>query len=472
MQIHQREEAAPIVRRLLLRQLCGGADASFQSARLPRVAANLPKTQMTIPLRYGRTGLALALPANLDAQILHLNPLPPLENEAEAIEKSFQNPIGAAPLLELARGKKTACVVISDVTRPVPNAKILAPLLETLERGGIERQNIVILVATGLHRPNVGAELEEMIGADIARHYRVENHVAKDVAAMTDLGEIGFLDGQSARVALNSHYCDADLKITTGLIEPHFMAGYSGGRKLICPGIASAATILQFHAPPMIGNPNARAGNLKNNPIHAMSRAVAGRVGCDFICNVTLSESRQITGVFSGDLDAAHHAGIAHVDKQTKVEVEPAEIVVTTCAGYPLDTTFYQCVKGMVAALPALKRGGTLILATSLSEGLGGAEFREMCFGLKSVAEFLDRIYASPVQVDQWQLQEMMQVLQHAGEVMIVSDGVSAQTLGKFLLTPMPSVGAALEAARENHGRDAKAVIIPEGPYVTPVPRQ
>jgi nickel-dependent lactate racemase len=343
-------------------------------------------------------------------------------------------------------------------------------MLETLESAGIERQSIVILNATGLHRPNVGAEMEEMVGSHIANNYRIENHVAKDESDMTDLGEVEFLDGRSARAAINSHYINADLKITTGLIEPHFMAGYSGGRKLICPGIASASTILQFHAPRMIGDPQARAGNLVQNPIHAMSRAVAGKAGCDFICNVTLSEAREITGVFSGDLDAAHAAGIAHVDKQTKVPVTPAEIVVTTSAGYPLDTTFYQCVKGMVGALPALKAGGTLIIATSLTEGIGGPEFTEMCFSLRSVAEFLDRIYASPVQVDQWQLQEMMNVLRHAGDVMIVSDGVSSETLGKFLLTPMPSVEAALEAARARHGLDAPAVIIPEGPYVTPVP--
>ncbi|MBW3637808.1 MAG: nickel-dependent lactate racemase [Armatimonadetes bacterium] len=424
---------------------------------------------MNIHLRYGRAGLQLDLPADLDAQILHLNPLPPLENEAQAMADALHNPIGTPPLSQLAQGKKSACIVISDVTRPVPNQKILPPMLQILENAGIARQNIIILNATGLHRPNVGAELEEMIGREIAANYRVENHVAKNAHEMTELGIIEFGDGQSARVALNSHYLNADLKITTGLIEPHFMAGYSGGRKLICPGIASAETILQFHAPRMIGNPNARAGNLQNNPIHAMSRAVAGVAGCDFICNVTLSESRQITGVFCGDLDKAHAAGIAHVDKQTKVPVSPAEIVVTTSAGYPLDTTFYQCVKGMVGALPALKQGGTLILATSLSEGIGGPEFSEMCFSLKSVAEFLDRIYSSPVQVDQWQLQEMMNVLQHAGEVMIISEGVSSETLGKFLLTPMPSVEAALERAREKHGKEARAVVIPEGPYVTPV---
>lgn len=425
---------------------------------------------MNVHLRYGRTGLPVELPPDLSAQVLHLNALPPLEDEVGAIAASFATPLETPALAELARGRKSACVVISDVTRPVPNEKILTPMLETLESAGIERQNIVILNATGLHRPNIGAEMEEMVGSRIAREYRIENHVAKNEGDMTDLGEIEFLDGRTARAAINSHYINADLKITTGLIEPHFMAGYSGGRKLICPGIASASTILQFHAPRMIGDPQARAGNLQQNPIHAMSRAVAGRAGCDFICNVTLSEAREITGVFSGDLDAAHAAGIAHVDKQTKVPVAPAEIVVTTSAGYPLDTTFYQCIKGMVGAIPALKPGGTLIIATSLSEGIGGPEFSEMCFSLRSVAEFLDRIYASPVQVDQWQLQEMMLVLRHAGEIMIVSDGISSDTLGKFLLTPMPTVEAALEAARSRHGHEAPAVIIPEGPYVTPIP--
>ena len=424
---------------------------------------------MKIPLRYGRNGLSLEMPADLNAQVLHLNALPALENETAAIRESLENPIGTPPLSQLALGKKLACIVICDVTRPVPNEKILTPMLEILETAGIARQNITILNATGLHRPNVGKELEEMIGAEIMANYRVENHVAKNLHEMTDLGEIEFGEGQSATVAINSHYINADLKITTGLIEPHFMAGYSGGRKVICPGIASAPTILQFHAPPMIGNPNARAGNLQRNPIHAMSRAVAHRAGCDFICNVTLSESRQITGVFAGDMEAAHAAGIAHVDKQSKVAVSPAPIVVTTSAGYPLDTTFYQCIKGMVGALPALERGGTLVIASSLSEGIGSPEFSEMCFSLRSVAEFLDRIYASPVAVDQWQLQEMMQVLKHAGEVMIVSDGLSSETLGKFLLSPMPDMETALHAARQKHGIEARAVIIPEGPYVTPV---
>ena len=348
---------------------------------------------MPIELRYGRTGLDLNLPPDLDAQVLHLHPLVPLEDPEAAIRASFEKPISSPPLRELARGKSSVCIVLCDVTRPVPNEAILRPMVETLEEAGIKRENITFLVATGLHRPNWGEELREMVGDFLFDHYHFENHDARDESAMIELGSVEFGSGQRASVALNSHYVHADLKITTGLLEPHFMAGYSGGRKVICPGIASAKTILQFHSPPMIGNPNARAGNLSANPIHAMSLAVAKRAGCDFICNVTLDEERRITGAFSGDMEAAHHKGIEHADSGSKIPVEPAPIVVTTSAGYPLDTTFYQCIKGMVCALPALEPGGTLIIAASLSEGIGGPEFAQMCRSLSSADEFLERIF-------------------------------------------------------------------------------
>ena len=398
-----------------------------------------------------------------------MHPLAPLPNPDAAIRASFENPIGTQPLGQLARGKQTACILLCDVTRPVPNQAILRPMVETLEEAGIKRENITFLVATGLHRPNWGEELREMVGDFLFHNYRFENHDARDEQAMTDLGEVRFGEDQSARVALNSHYLRADLKITTGLLEPHFMAGYSGGRKVICPGIASAQTILGFHSAGMIGDANARAGNLTNNPIHAMSLAVAKKVGCDFICNVTLDEERRITGVFSGDLEAAHQKGIEWVDQSAKVAVVPAPIVVTTSAGYPLDTTFYQCVKGMVCALPALQRGGTLIIAASLSEGIGGPEFSRMCRSLSAVDEFIERISSNPTQIDQWQLQEMMLALKHAGQILIVSDGLSPDVLSSLLLSPASSVEEALETARQKHGFDARVVVIPEGPYVTPV---
>ena len=424
---------------------------------------------MNITLRYGRFGLPIQISDDLDVTVLHMNPLPPLENEADEIEKSLISPIDSQPLSVLARGRESACVVISDVTRPVPNQKILTPMLQILQDSGIAREKITILNATGLHRPNEGAELEEMIGAEIKENFRVVNHDARNRSTHTAIGDVPLgLSDDLAQVDIDNAYLQSDLKITTGLIEPHFMAGYSGGRKLVCPGIASAETIMQFHSPRMIGDPNSRAGNLLENPVHAMSRAVAGKVGVDFICNVTLDEARRITGVWSGDLDAAHQSGISHVDRQTKVPCEPAEIVITTVAGYPLDTTLYQAVKGMVGALPAIKPGGTMIVAASLSEGIGSAEFSEMCLSLESVDQFMDKIMSSPVVIDQWQLQEMMQVLRKCN-VVIVSDGIAPETLKRCLLTPMVSIEEALKAALKTHGNSAKINVIPEGPYVTPV---
>ncbi len=423
---------------------------------------------MKVHLAYGRDGLPVEIAADIEPQILRFNPLPELQNERQAMKNSYANPIGTPPLEELARGKGSACIVISDVTRPVPNETMLLPMLEILERAGLQKTQITILIATGLHRPNEGTELEEMIGATIKHQYRVLNHDARDASTHTDLGEIAF-EGGRARVALNSTYVEAELKIATGLIEPHFMAGYSGGRKLICPGIASAETITQFHSPRMIGDVQSYAGNLQNNPIHAMSRAVAQKIGVDFISNVTLSEARRMTGVFSGDLEAAHQAGIAHVDKQTKVPCEPADIVVTTCAGYPLDTTLYQVVKGMVCAVPAVKKGGTVIIAAEMSQGLGGEEFTQMCRTLSTRSEFIERIFSSAVTYDQWQLQKMMQVLEVC-EIVVVTDGIAPQTLRDALLVPCETVEIAIENARRKHGKNATLTIIPEGPYVTPIP--
>ena len=425
---------------------------------------------MQLTLSYGRTGMPVDLPDDLDVQVLRQHPLPALADAATALDDSLRSPVGCVPLERLARGRESACIVVSDVTRPVPNEALLTPLLACLHDCGIPENRVSLLIATGLHRPNEGAELEEMLGRGIQEKYRVVNHVARDPHAHTSLGEVPLgLDGQTVPIAIDSCYLQSDLKITTGLIEPHLMAGYSGGRKLVCPGIASAETILHFHSPPMIAHPGCHAGNLAGNPTHAMSRAVAGMAGVDFMCNVTLTEDRRITGVFSGDLDGAHEAGIAHVDRQCKVPCEPADVVITTSAGYPLDTTLYQAVKGMVGALPAVKPGGTLILAASLSQGLGSPEFTGMCGALSTADDFLCRIRTDAVVIDQWQLQSMMQVLQRC-EVMVVSDGVPEETLRACLLTPMLDVREALRAALKKHGNGARVAVIPEGPYVTPVP--
>ncbi len=231
---------------------------------------------------------------------------------------------------------------------------ILPPILATLERAGVPRDGITILVATGLHRPNEGDELVELVGPEIAKDYRCVNHFGQDLASHTFLGTT---DAQ-VPVWIDSRYVDAELKIATGLIEPHFMAGYSGGRKLICPGIAALETVRVWHSPRFLEHPLADSGHLTGNPVHEENTRIARMAGCDFIVNVTLDSDRKITSVSAGDMEAAFHEGVRFIDRIVRAPLDaPVDIVVTSSAGYPLDTTFYQSVKGMVGALPILKPG-------------------------------------------------------------------------------------------------------------------
>ena len=236
---------------------------------------------MRVALSYGREGLEVDLPdANL-VKCLGYREAEPLADPSGAVSAALASPTGAAPLADLARGKKNACVVISDVTRPVPNPVILPPILRTLEESGIPRARILILVATGMHRPNLGDELAEMVGAETATNYRIENHDGLNRQQHAYLGE----SPRGVPVWIDSRYVEADLKITTGLIEPHFMAGFSGGRKLICPGLAALETVRVWHGPKFLEHPNARVGVLDGNPVHEENTWIGRRAGCDFIVN-------------------------------------------------------------------------------------------------------------------------------------------------------------------------------------------
>ena len=263
---------------------------------------------MQITLDYGKTGLAVTLPdAALVAPPLAIRPAPPLADPARAVEAALRHPTGTPPLSDLARGKQTACVVVCDITRPVPNELLLMPILRTLEDAGVPRGGITILVATGLHRPNVGDELVELVGQHIASHYRCENHHGKideehDYLGTTALG---------VPVWIDHRYTRAELKITTGLIEPHLMAGYSGGRKLVCPGIAGLQTVKVWHGPQFLEHPNADCGILEGNPVHEENTRIAKMAGCDFIVNVCLDGARRVTWVGAGDMVEAWQQGVA-----------------------------------------------------------------------------------------------------------------------------------------------------------------
>ena len=418
---------------------------------------------MKVRLEYGRTGLDVDLPDKPVVRKLAYKNATPISDPNAAVRHVIAHPIGTPPLADLARGRKNACVVICDITRPVPNKLILTPILETLEAAGIPRDQITILVATGLHRPNEGEELVEMVGQEIVDRYRIENHHGTMLEEHTYCGD----SPRGVPIWIDSRYVEADLKITTGLIEPHLMAGFSGGRKLICPGIAALETVKVWHGPDFLEHPKADCGILDGNPVHEENTWIGRHVGCDFIVNVVIDSERRPLHFVAGDMEAAFLEGVAFVKDVVRDTVpEEMDVVITSSAGYPLDTTFYQAIKGLTGALPVVKQGGTIILAASLSEGIGSPEFQSVFRDNPSLEVFVERIMGKEYFVmDQWQVEELAKVCRKA-KVKIVSDGLPKAELDKLFVEGAESVEQALADSLVEYGTNAKVAVIPKGPYV------
>jgi nickel-dependent lactate racemase len=334
--------------------------------------------------------------------------------------------------------------------------------LAVLHEQGLKREDITILVATGLHRPNEGAELEELVGREIASTYRIENHHGKVKEEHDYLGTTA----NGVPVWLDSRYVRADLKITTGLIEPHLMAGYSGGRKVICPGIAGLETVKVWHGPRFLLHPRADCGILDGNPVHEENTRIAQMAGCDFIVNVCIDGQRRITWAGAGDMIKAWQEGVSFCEQVVKVPVdEPLDVVVTSCAGYPLDTTWYQAVKGLTGAFPIVKQGGTIVLAASLTEGLGSPEFQQR---LADSPYLHGRKAEAPVcEMDEWQLVMFAKVAERC-KVKVVTGGLSADVLRRCRVEPAGSVEEAVADSLSEYGPKARVAVIPKGPYVLP----
>lgn len=421
---------------------------------------------MQVTLDYGKTGLKVTLPADrLIAPPLAIREAVPLADPEAALEIALANPIGSRSLAELARDKSSACIVICDITRPVPNKLLLPPILRTIEAAGVPRSGITILIATGLHRPNEGEELIELVGEEIAKTYRCVNHHGKvldehDFLGTTEMGVPAWIDNR---------YTRAELKITTGLIEPHLMAGYSGGRKLICPGIAALETVKVWHGPKFLEHPKADAGIVEGNPVHEENTRIALMAGCDFIVNVCIDGTRHVTWIGAGDMIKAWEAGVEFCRGVVKAGVpEACDVVLTSSAGYPLDTTWYQAVKGLTGALPIVKQGGTIILAASLSEGVGSPEFQKLVNDNPDLRAFKKRILETDYFImDQWQLEELCKVLEKC-KVKVVTNGIDDRTLRKCSVEPAESVEVAIAESLKEYGINAKLAVIPKGPYVLP----
>lgn len=394
------------------------------------------------------------------AMLIENKPAPAVTDPEKAVLDALLNPIGTQPLSEIAQGRRNACVVISDVTRPVPNTLILPPLLRTLEQSGIPREEITILIATGMHRPNLGKELEGMVGKEIMENYTIVNHYCRKAE---ELREIATIEG--APIEVNTHYLDADLKILTGLIEPHFYAGFSGSRKSILPGISSFETMKFMHSYRVIDQLHEANCRIENNIFHDYAMKVTERVGVDFIVNVVINQDRELAGVFGGHYDMAHRAGCDLVVQHAVAELdEKVDLVVTSAGGYPLDATFYQVSKCLISARDILKEGGTIVVACGCEEGLGSEEF---CTIMRSnpTPQHFDTHHGDPDNfvIDQWCAQNIYQALDHAGKIYIYSPGLKQEETDRFQGVKTEDLQATIDELVKTH---AKIAVIPDGPYV------
>jgi len=421
---------------------------------------------MTVKMKYGRQDLDVELPDVPNVQILHLNPVPQLTEPGKQLQQGLREPIGTLPLAELAAGRSDACIVISDVTRPVPNELLVGPLLATLESAGLRRDNILILVATGLHRAATEAEVVAMLGAQIAANYRIASHQARDRASHVNLGTTP----GGIPVLIDRRYVEADLRILVSLVEPHLFAGYSGGRKAICPGLAATDTILGFHSPQIIEDPAAITGNIGTNPADVEAWHVARLAGeADFTVNCTLNEQRELTGIFCGHLAEAPFAAMELVERQSKIVLdEPVDIAITSNAGYPLDLTFYQAIKAATAGGQITRPGGTIIICQENAEGIGNEEYTELMLSVDDPHEYVQHaLVTGENHIDQWALHQLEKVLRER-KIYNYSTGISSEQQRQLFVEPVSSPEAGIERALSEHGPDATIAVIPEGPYVMP----
>lgn len=384
----------------------------------------------------------------------------PIADTDAAILEVLQNPIDSAPLAELAKGKRDACIVISDITRPVPNHQTLPPMCRILEEAGIPRDRITILIATGMHRPNLDDELESMVGEFVMKNYNIVNHYCHDDKYNVKVCE---LDG--ADIELNKAYIEADLKILTGLIEPHMYAGYSGGRKSILPGISSYKTMTFMHSYKMIDHPNVTNCKLDGNPFHEAGQRICKEVGVDFILNVVINKQREMVGVFAGHYETAHRAGCDYVSGHSVHSLdERVDLVVTSAGGYPLDATFYQVSKGLIMARGMVKKTGAIVIACECREGVGSEEYCSLVDEGMKAEEFFEK-QADPDKfvIDQWCLQTTYQALDHAEKVYVYSPYLTAEQLEPMGFIKIDDVQATVdELLKESESM----VVVPEGPYV------
>ena len=414
---------------------------------------------------FGKNGIDVSVPDGFECQVIKsrsASGLPDGSPELDAaLASALDSPIGCKPLATLAAGRKSAAISVCDITRPAPNRTTLPPLLARLHDAGIPVDAVTILIATGLHRAATEAEVNTIVGEEIAAKYRVVSHDARVLAAHRTLGATR----RGTPVFIDERFMAADLHITLGFIEQHLMLGFSGGRKLIAPGLAAQETIKAIHAPRFMREPLATEGSITDNPLHAELLEIAAMARHDFILDVTLTQDRQISGVFAGHPVKAHAAGVDFLNLTSLQRLpEPADAVITSAAGYPLDLTFYQATKGITAAQHLVKPGGRILIVAECAEGVGSPEFARKMAGLTSFDRFLDEITRTSVEVDQWQVEKLALTGQKFN-LFFYTPGVSKADLGFLGARAFQNLDDAIGAMLDGLPQGARIALVPEGPY-------
>lgn len=426
-------------------------------------------SEQTVELLYGRGTLSVQLPKGAEPTVITKPDFPLAKSASVVLEHALANPIGSGTLDTLCRGCKSACILICDITRPVPNHVFLQPMIRTMMASGIKPENIIVLIATGLHRPNEGAELEELVNDPwVLETVQVVNHFADRDEDHIDFGVTAT---RATPVKLDRRFVEADLRIATGLVEPHFMAGYSGGRKVIAPGVAHHETIRTFHSARFMEDPAATQCNLDYNPLHEEQLEIVGMLGDVYALNTIIDEDRNLVYATFGEVIQSHLAAVEFVRDFTEINVgRKFHTVVTSSAGYPLDETYYQTVKGMVTPLDILEPGGTLIIASQCAEGIGSAHYRKAQERLVSLGPdaFLKTLLAKQLaDVDEWQTEMQLKPMR-TGSVCLYTTGLNDEDRAVTGVECISDITAAIAQSMASHGDNAVAVI-PEGPYIVPL---
>lgn len=418
---------------------------------------------MRIHLDYGTSGLEVELPDE-NVTVIEPMPRPAVPDPHAALMDAIRAPIGCAPLREQVRPGQRVAISVCDVTRAQPRREQLQALFE--EMPGVRPEDVTIFIATGTHRANSDDELERMLGRDILGTYRVVNHNSRDASTLAPVGRTS----TGVPVVMNREFLQSDVRITTGFVEPHFFAGFSGGPKMVAPGLAGLETVMILHDAVHIGHPNATWGVTEGNPVHDDVREIARMVGVHFALDVTLNREQKITAAFAGDILEQHRAACAFA-KQTAMRAVPApfDVVLTTNSGYPLDQNLYQAVKGMSAAAKIVKPGGTIVCAAECRDGLPNhGSYGAVLASQPSPDALLAMItapgYSAP---DQWQVQIQAQI-QLKAQVLVKTDGLGPAEVRAAHFTPVEDVERAVHDALRRAGPGATLCVLPQGPQTIP----